>query len=220
MIRRLAYSLFLVTSFSATAQYEMEQWTELGVKGKLTDKLGLNASFTTRISDIGVRTFFPQVGLNYKVTDWFKPSLEYRFIVDKNDAGNYHASSRINANLSFSGEVKRFELSLRLRYQYAFENNAVQRAYNPDFDQAIRLKGDVVYNIDNNPISPTLGTELFYDPMLSETGPELYKLRSFIGFKVNLKGPHEIGVKYIFENSFDYPQKFKHILDLGYTYEF
>ena len=87
-MRGLILFIFLSFSFISTSQDEFMIWTEIGAKGKIVKKLGWTADINTRFVP-GVETFFPQVGVNYKVTKWFKPSIQYRFVIDKNKYGNY-----------------------------------------------------------------------------------------------------------------------------------
>ena len=88
-MKLFALFLFVGVSFSSYSQnHEAMVWTELGLHGDLFKKSDWALEANTRFNDNGVATFFPQLGIDYKVSKWFKPSLDYRFLVDKNIYGN------------------------------------------------------------------------------------------------------------------------------------
>lgn len=215
-MKQLLLFSFFVISLSAYSQHEYMTWVEVGADGKIAKNLKLSGEFNARIGRNGVETFFPQVGLQYKVAKWFKPSVEYRLIVDKNKIGNYHATNRLNINADFGYEIKRFDLGVRLRYQFAF-NRISQSAYNSDFDQALRIKPSVKYNIKNCKITPEISAEFFYNPMYGPSSPGFNKVRAAGGFKWKLKGPHEIGLKYQLDKKFrNYEDDLRHVLSVSY----
>jgi Protein of unknown function (DUF2490) len=217
---RLTIAFLFFLSFSAYSQHDFMVWTELGVKGKIVKKLGWTADINTRFGGEGVETFFPQVGINFKVKKWFKPSIEYRFIVDKNKYGNYKGSNRLNINASFKKEgVARFNLGFRVRYQYAF-NRISGDSYDADFDQALRFKPSIEYDINNSVITPVVSAEFFYDPSYGPFGPDFSKMRMGIGAKLELDSPHGVSFKYQFDKKFhDYSANLRHVISLSYIYK-
>ena len=48
-----------------------------------------------------MQLLYPEVTLKYKVTKWFKPSIDYRGFYELNKYGNYKYSNRFNVNLNF-----------------------------------------------------------------------------------------------------------------------
>ncbi|MBL4861920.1 MAG: DUF2490 domain-containing protein, partial [Crocinitomicaceae bacterium] len=177
--------LFLGTSLSSFGQNDAYMlWTELGVRGDVIKKMTWEVELNTRFDNKGIATFFPQVGLEYKVTKWFKPSVEYRFIVDKNKYGNYKSSNRLNFNANFKKGIERFDLGLRIRYQYAFDRLSVSESYDADFDQAIRLKPSISYDIKKSIFVPTVSAEFFYNPEYGPGGRDFTKVRIGVGTKL------------------------------------
>lgn len=211
---------FFVCSTFTFAQHEFMLWTELGVKGKLTNKLSWATEINTRFNNTGVQTFFPQAKLKYKVTKWFEPSVDYRLVTDKNKYGNYKLSHRVNVNAEFGEKFKRLSVELRLRYQYAF-NRLSATSYDADFDQAIRLKPEFEYDIKNSIFSPVLGMELFYNPEYGPNGPQMNKMRFIIGTKLELNGPHSVSVKYRMDKWFrNHGRDLRHVVSISYAYKF
>ena len=182
--------------------------------------MGWSADANLRVGRNGLETFFPQVGVQYKLTKWLRTSVEYRFVLDKNKYGNYKSSSSIRVNLILKENIKRFDFGLRLRYQNSFKGSSGPE-YNADFGQAIRIKPSVEYDIDNSVFTPFLNTEFFFDPAYGPQGPGFNKIRYAIGTKLELDSPHGISVKYQLDHKLNrYPAALKHVVSVGYSYEF
>ncbi|MEJ6776256.1 MAG: DUF2490 domain-containing protein [Crocinitomicaceae bacterium] len=214
--------LFVFVSFSLASSAQTRDpdefmiWTEIGVKGKVIEDLSWSADINTRFVP-GVQTFFPQIGLSYKIAPWFKPSIEYRFVVDKNKYDSYKPSSRLNFNLRFKHDTRRFYGSLRVRYQSSF-NNVSSSEYDGDFDQAFRLKPAIEYKIRKSRFVPGISAEWFLNPAYGP-GRGFTKVRLAAGTKIEIVGPHEVSVKFqLDKKTGDYRSGMRHVFSLGYSY--
>lgn len=213
-------TFFFILPFLSIGQGSGKVWIEYGVKKKLTKDLECGLEMTNRFGSSGLETFFPQASLKYSVTKWFKPSIDYRAIFDKNDFGNYSFSNRINLNATFKHTIDRFSFGGRFRYQYAFAHLRSTSDYDVEFDQAIRLKPEVSYDLNNSFLTPVASIECFYDPNYGPLGQRFSKFRMFLGTEFELDGPHDISVGYIFDRQINLPDpKTKHILSVSYTFE-
>ncbi len=181
----------MVTS-SIAQLFEQQVWVETGVKYNLNKKLGASFDLTQRYGYDGLGTLFPQVSFRYKISSWFRPSIDYRVILSKALDGTYSTSQRINGNLQFTYAKKRLEAGLRVRYQYSFER--ISAAYDSEFDQAWRIKPSVQYNIKGLPITPELSAEFFYNPENSAEGNQFNRIRYYGGADIELKHNQRIGV--------------------------
>lgn len=209
-----------VSLFSFGQNDEFMVWTKAGVGGDLLKKTDWMFDLSARFDDDGLATFFPQAGIEYKVKKWFKPSLEYRLLIDKNKYGNYKSSNRLNINAEFKGSLKRFDFDTRIRYQYAFERFGAADSYDADFDQAFRFKPSVSYDIKKSIFKPAVSAELFYNPALGEDGRQFNKMRLAIGTKLDFDGPHGLSVKYQIDKKFhNYQDGLRHVVALSYEYK-
>ncbi len=219
-MRKALFIFFLFISANSFSQHYGMLWTEIGAEGKIIKRLKWNADINTRFDLTGVRTFFPQAGVSYKITKWLKGSVEYRFILDKNRYGNFKSSNRLNFNLAFKENKKRFYYGLRLRYQYAF-NRISADAYDADFDQAFRIKPAFEYDIDNSIFTPVVSAEFFYNPAFGPTSPGFSKMRLAAGAKLELDGPHSVSFKYQLDKRFrDFERDLRHVISLSYGFKF
>ena len=213
----ISFLLFSSVSFS---QHDYMLWGKVGVKGKIVKRLSWTAEINGRFDGAGLQTFFPQAGLEYKVTKWLRPSVEYRFIIDKNRYGNYKSSNRINFNLNLKESIKRFAFGVRIRYQYAFDRIS-NESYDADFDQAIRIKPVFEYDLNNCIFTPVVSAEVFYNPAYGPEGRRFTKIRINVGSKLELKGPHGVSFKYQLDKRFhDFSADLRHVLAIGYSYRF
>jgi len=214
-------SIALLFSFLSFAQNdEFQVWTEAGISGKLIKKKSdWSVEMTSRFDNQGLATFFPQVGVDYKITKWLKPSLEYRFIVDRNKYGNYKPSHRINVNVKLDESFKRLTYSLRLRYQSAFISPGANSNYDSDFDQAFRFKPELSYDIKKFFLTPEMSAEFFYNPKFGEDGRQFDRVRFAIGAKVDVKSDHGFSFKYQLDKKLNaYNKGMRHVLSLSYKY--
>jgi hypothetical protein len=216
--------LFVFTSlFVSAAAYSQQSigmlWADVGVKGQFTKDLEYGVSFTSRVSAPPNQTFFPQVTLKYKVTKWLKPSIDYRGIYALDKYGNFLFSNRLNFNTEFKYAKKRLDLRARVRYQYSFNTLSSSSGYDAEFDQAVRLKTQFQYDLNNSFLSPLLSFELFYNPAFGPSGRQFSKYRGFAGVALELDGPHDISVGYMIDHQLNaYNPLTKHILSASYTY--
>lgn len=217
MSKSLIILIFL--PFIGLAQSSGKIWTEVGVKGSITKDLDWGLELTNRFGDDGLETFFPQATIKYKVTKWFRPSMDYRAIFKKENNGNYSFSNRLNINAEFKHTISRFSGSLRARYQYSFDRFTSGENYDAEFDQAIRLKPQIVYDINNSIVSPILSFEWFFNPNYGPLGQRITKYRAFFGLELEMDSPHEISAGYILDQQINVPgPERKHILSLSYAY--
>ena len=74
-----AFILFFTTAFGAHTQ-DFELWNSVGTSYKLNDQISFSASFSNRMGDGNVKTFFPEATVKYKVVKWALISMDYRLV--------------------------------------------------------------------------------------------------------------------------------------------
>lgn len=223
---RFLIFVFLFISSFATAQGVAKVWTETGVKGEITKKLDWGVELTNRFGAFGLETFFPQATLRYKPFKFMRLSVDYRAIFDKDDYTNYLFSNRINGNLDLKKKVKSLTISGRIRYQYAFNGLRNNIYYDAEFDQAVRIKPGVSYDIKDSPISLSTSAEFFYNPQYMDGGQQFTKLRAWAGLDYALelgdkksKQSFDIGFGYILDRQLNVAApRTSHILNISITY--
>lgn len=207
--------LFCLLISSPIAQVMDQQvWVETGVKYNISKKLSSSFDVTQRYGYKGLGTLFPQLSVRYKVNSWLRPSLDYRIILSKSLDGTYTSSQRINGNLQFSYAKNGLEFGFRVRYQYRFER--INSAYDSEFDHAFRFKPSVEYTIKGTPLTPTLSTELFYNPENSANGKQFNRARYFGGITIDLPHKQHVSVGIYYDKSINIMPKSRIMYGLAY----
>ena len=223
---RSLFIIFVFISSFATAQGLGKIWLETGVKGGITKKLDWGVELTNRFGTYGLETFFPQATLRYKAFKFMRLSIDYRAIFNKDQYTNYLFSNRINGNVDLKYKVDRFTFMGRIRYQYSFNSLRNNMYYDAEFDQAIRIKPGVSYDIKDSPISLSTSAEYFYNPQNMDGGQQFTKLRAWAGLDYTLefgekdnKKSFDIGCGYILDRQLNVAApKTSHILNISITY--
>lgn len=219
-MRKISFLLAFLP-ISLFGQSSGKVWTEVGVKGSIIKDLDYGVEVTNRFGSTGLETFFPQVSLKYKVTKWFRPSVDYRMIFDQDEFGNYSYSNRLNVNAEVRHAFfERLFISGRVRYQYSFDRFVAAESYDAEFDQALRFKPEVSYDINDVFLTPVVSIEYFLNPTYGPLGQRFTKYRFFAGLDLDIDSPHGISVGYILDQEINlpYPER-KHILSVSYSYD-
>jgi len=218
-MRNISLVGILFLSFTCFSQGRGMVWGEYGIKGKVYKDLDWGVELTTRFGLYGLETYFPQLTLKYKVTKWFRPSVDFRGIFNLDEYKNYAYSNRLNCNADFKHELNRFRFGGRLRYQFSFNSLSANPNYDVEFDQAIRIKPWIGYDFKGSFISPTASVEFFYNPVYGPEGRKFRKYRAFVGVDLEIDSPHEISVGYILDQEINAADpSTTHILSVAYSY--
>lgn len=210
---------FLLTPLLFFSQETNELWSGIGVTTKLNSRMDATLDLNTRMYKNTLQLFYPELTLKYKVTKWFKPSIDYRGLYQLNKYGNYKYANRLNFNFNFEKSIKKYSFGIRFRYQYVFNGIRSTENYSPEFDQTIRIKPSVKYDIKKSKFSPSVSAEWFYDPTNGPTGDRFSKIRACIGTDINLKGPHLLSVSYLYGQSINVGKtKSQNIISIYYCY--
>ena len=210
------FALFIHVTYAQHAVFQL--WTETGAKYKINKEWDLSLDWTNRIDGYGLKTSFPQASIRYKAFNWLKASLDYRWIIAKQDNGYYSTGNRINANIQANHKFERLDVGIRARYQYSF-NRLVSSDYDPEFDIAYRFRPTITYDIDNSILTPNFSAEFFYSPENGPLGNRFTRIRYHIGLDFETKLPLDFGVAYLYDKKINLPNVVnRHVLNLSVTY--
>jgi hypothetical protein len=211
---RILFVFTLFVSFFGNSQIDHELWFSGGAKYSVNKKLDLSGELNFRMEPVVLNTFFTEMTAKYKVTKWFKPSIDYRFVLDRNKYSNYKLSHRANFNANFGKKWNRFDFGLRARYQATLSRVRTPESSFSDLAPGFRLKPSVVYDINNSIISPLLASEFFYRNTETD-GLYLNKLRFSAGAEFEMIGPYNVTLKYMYGMAL-HAEKYEHILSFSF----
>ncbi len=220
-MKKLLFLFFLIIGAIAEAQVykTAEVWITTGLKYELGKNTDIGLDLNERIGAYRLQTFFPEIYIKHKFTSYFKPSLEYRTVWDLKSDGRYQFGNRINLNFNFEYDLsKRLEASFRVRLQQGFSRlNSTD--YSADFDNSLRFKPEIQYDLKGKKYTPSGGLEFFYNPQNSDLGNRFTRIRYFLGLDFNLSGPNELGIKYFFDQSINIPDPVRrHVYSISFTH--
>lgn len=213
--------VFFFISSVAFSQTTGQVWTEIGLKYKQNSKIDYGLDINSRFDNTGVASFFPQLSFKYEVTKWFRPSIDYRFTMDKDKYTNFLPENRIQVNANFEKHLnKRVKVDARVRYQYNFSRWTNDSGFEQSLSNVMRFRPQVSYDLKDNFLTPYINGELFYkiDPVASS----LYKMRIGAGFDLEIDSPFSISFGYIYDrelNDKNRNPKIRHIASISVKYK-
>ncbi|MEN9699864.1 MAG: hypothetical protein RLZZ301_1062 [Bacteroidota bacterium] len=218
-MRYLLVCLLFNGFLSAQNSSVYQTWTELGASYKLSKQSALGLDLTTRFAAGGVNCFFPQISYRYKVSTYFRPSLDYRLIEQQNGFGNFILQHRINANAQFNYGFNAFQFGFRVRYQYSF--NRLSQINDSEFNDAFRFKPSLEYDLKKWNLHPSLSTEFFLAALSDQQSYGLNRIRWYAGVEMDISSQQSISVGYFYDQRIYSPGAVNRaILNLGYSYSF
>ena len=217
-MKSILFILSLTIVSTVFAQVDNSLWLSGGVKYAYNKKLDFAGELNFRMEPVVLNTFFTELSVKYEVAKWFKPSIDYRIISDRNDFGNYHLSQRFNLNANLSHNWNRFEFGARVRLQGSFNRVRSTESSFSDIAPGIRIKPEVLYDINNSIFSPTASCEWFFDNDVY-TGIYANKIRASLGVDFEMIGPYSVSLKYMYGKSF-VKAKSEHIVSFSFTQKY
>ena len=216
-MKPLLFTVVLILFSHAMAQnLDQEVWLESGISYQPIKRWTVNAELNQRYNQYGLSTIFPQFSVKYKLTKWLRPSIDYRWISSREFLEPYQSSHRLNANLQGDYSIQRFEVGLRLRYQYSF--NRINSNYDAEFDQAWRVKPSIQYNIKDFPLSPSFSAEFFYDPSNHAEGKQFTRIRYYAGFDFDMNKVHKFSFGSYLDQWINTIPRTRLMYSLGYSF--
>jgi hypothetical protein len=201
--------------FLGMSQVDHEAWLSGGAKYSVNKKFDLSGELNLRMEPIVVNTFFTELTAKFEVKKWFKPSVDYRFVLDRNKFGNYKLSHRVNFNANVGTTWNRFDFGLRVRYQTTLSRVRTPESSFSDLAPGFRIKPSILYDINNSIISPEISTEFFFDRDAID-GVFLNKLRFSAGAEFETLGPYNVSLKYMYGMAL-HGEKYEHLVSFSFT---
>ena len=147
--------------------------------------------------------YFIEAGLEYKLLSFLSLGAGYRFIANTRQEKETEYLQRYTLNGTFKKKWNRFTPSFRIRYaNYSDED---------DYNELLRYKANLEYNIPKSKIAPFVSTEAFQ----SINGSDFYKIRYSIGIDYKLFKKNYLTVSYKLDYYLN-EYKNNHILCIGY----
>jgi len=195
---------------------DLEAWTGARIKKDIGNRweLSLEEEFRLEHNMSQLYEFLTEAGVSYSFNKQWRLRVNYRFIRNRTNSGDFETRYRLNADLSFRKDVNRLRISWRGRIQSRTEQNETYSTNN--FRNRIAMK----YNIRKSKFSPYFSAELYYGYSMIQD-PRFNKMRFTFGSDYSLSGKSDINIFYRLEGELleEYP-KTTNIIGIKYDFGF
>lgn len=162
MIKRLLAVAACAAGISLCAQTsDFGMWNTLSINKEISDKLtfGIDQELRLRDNLSTLHLIYTNVGASYKVTDYFKVALIYRFIDRHKEDLTWGIRHRIYTDFTFKVKPGDFSIAYRARFQAEWR----ARGYTGEFGNIpevfMRNQLKIGYKATSD-IEPYIGTEV------------------------------------------------------------
>jgi len=227
MIRaaRHIFFLSLVLAFSTLStlhgqQKDFQTWFEAEVEKSLKNGLDLSGEFEQRLYDNSTRYDRTQLTLSASYDPLYYLSVGggLRFLTAADKDGDLHPAYRIHADASGKYTEWGVDFSLRVRFQYGFE----EFFYITSFSENAfvnRYRAKAAYHIFGTRFDVFASLEP-WGLINNYDGRFFKKVRYSAGGTYNLNFQSQVGIRYIIEDEFNRLNPLQsHILVFSYTYK-
>lgn len=224
-INRLTYTLFCFLLFFIGAAdlqgqvKDFQSWWELELNKEISGKLDLEGELEQRFQNNSLqysRTLVT-LGASYDLLDFLRLAGGARTIfVMEGEEQHLRARYRVHIDLTGRYDLSGFDLSLRTRIQYGFEE-LLALSYFRLKSTANRNKLKVRYHIFGTRIDCFASVESYHSSN-NESQWLTYAIRYSAGVRYSPNFNSRFSLRYILEDEFNMPNPLKlHILVLGYS---
>ena len=210
--------LLIVPSLVFSQEKDFGIWYCVNAEIGLIRKLDFDVSGNIRTfrNASKIDESFAEIGLTYKISKRFSVAGAYRLTDKLEDDSKYHLAHKWFADIKAAGDIGRFSLSGRFRFQMQ------QRTYiKPDRDSVPyyhgRLKLGTKYKFKSFPLDPYLSYEIFW-PMFKATENQIDKRRFTLGLEYKMKKRRSFELEYVFQR--DYKPHLSDISIISLVYNF
>ncbi len=211
--------LLLIPGELPGQQKDFQSWWEFSIDKELSNRFDLSGEIEQRFKNNSLqydRSLVTVAG-EYGINDYLDVAAGFRAILDSNREMELNAKYRLHMDATGRYSISEFDLSLRVRFQYGFEdlldplffdvNNFVNRS---------RLK--VAHHIFGTRLG-WFGTVESWHLLNDQPYRLLYKMRYSAGVKYALNFKSQISIRYILEDELNVVNPLQsHILVFGFSH--
>jgi hypothetical protein len=220
----LLITLISFCSFSQTSSSDLALWSSIGVNYSPVKKLkfGLEQHLRLKEQAVTIDEYFTELSVKYEFFKNFEIGGGVRFIKENDNVGNkqgFRDYFRYNIDISYSHDIKRFEIGYRIRYQNKREVDLPNNETDTPTEN-IRFKTSIKYKIKKWPLDPKFSAEVFSrrgDGELVVSDASLSKYRLTLGTEYDFKKFGELGAYFRYQENTNNLESIK-VIGLKYTY--
>jgi len=210
-MKKIAFALLLLSGIFSpklfSQQNDFGMWNTLSFEYKISQKLSIVAVEEFRLKEnlSKINLFYTNLGVSYKLNEYFKISPVYRFIQKAFDDGSFGLKHRLMLDITYKRKISIISFTTRTRLQgeLAFPGTD-PLGYIPEYYW--RQKFDFKFDISSSRFTPYVGMEMrvqFYNPRIKEhQGFGFDRIRSYIGCDYVINKSNALGIYYLTQFDF------------------
>ena len=222
MKKLLATCAICFSALLSVAQtQDLGMWATLSVNKDIGEKFQLGFDQELRLRDnlSTLNLVYTNIGASYKVNDFFKIGLVYRFIDKHKDDFTWGQRHRLYTDFTFKLKPGKFNVSARLRLQAEWRGHGYESVFGNVPEVYVRNQYKVGYKLTDK-IEPYLGTELRWqvqNPRIAyHDGFDRTRLFGGANFQLNKK--NIVGVFFLYQREWNTSDpETLYIIGLEYT---
>jgi len=220
-IRKITFCLLLLLPGVCFSQpiHDFGTWWGVGIRKTFARdfKASLRAEVRLDENSTMVKNFYLAPSLDYSPLKWLTLTAGYRFDNRNQQSERYFTQRhRINFDVAFLYNIKRWDLKYRTRFQMHWEDY-----YDNDFEYPVmfnRNQVEVAFKWPQLPFKTSISGEIWL-PLVTNT--ELSKLRIVVAQEYRLKVRNIFQVRFIYQTDLSTPDPLMgYILSARYIYSF
>lgn len=202
-------------------QSDFQFWPQVQFGYNLSGKFKLSLEEEVRLRENAgqLKKELTDLGLTYKVSKFFRLSLNYRIELTSRNPGDYSWRNGIYADITLRKGFNRFQADYRIRFQSP-KVEAVSEVASLNQWLKNRHKISLEYDIKGIPLTPEIEAELFI-PFEKQQALMIdeYRLWAKLSYALNKK--NEIGIKYGIQQEVNVKDPLRaYILGISYSLDF
>jgi predicted porin len=202
------------------AKPDFNTWSSIELGYKLNSRLSFELQQQLRLKENSstVDTYFSEFSSKYKLIKNFELGVGLRYFNKNDNQGKiqgYEQRFRYNFDGTYSYKVGKFDLSHRFRYQ----NRQDLNTEDPNYNQVVRFKTGIDYNISKWKLDPEFSAEIF-SPVNNPDEKGLNKYRLTLGTAYKMGDFGKLKVFGAVERPLGNGVGTFNILGIGYSYTF
>ena len=199
---------------------DFQYWSDVKLEAEILKNISVEIEEEIRLTEniSKIEDYFTDVGISYNFWDNFTIAGYYRFVRRNERDGRISNIHRYYFDLKYEKKIKRYELSIRTRYQSRYKNiNSDDFGFKPQNHN--RNKLGLAYDIYRSPLKPQVWFEVYYQ-LNNPEGNVIDKIRFApeVGYRIN--NHIRINLYYLIEKEYNVnnPQ-INYILGTGFLYK-
>jgi len=200
---------------------DFQLWSDAKLEIEIFKKISVEIEEEIRLTEnvSKIEDYFTDVGISYNFWDNFTFGGYYRFIRRNELDDRISNIHRYYFDLKYDWKIKRWELSLRTRYQSRYKNiNSDDTGYKPENHN--RNKLSLSYDIYRSPLKPEFWFEIYYQ-LNNPDGNKFDKIRFAPELGYRISNNIRINIYFMIEKEYNVKNPAtNYILGTGFLYRY